>query len=901
MKKRILYILSACCILASCQDIDTSITSSPSEQDGELINVGGVTLTDLMEVSVSDPITRADGGGELGDKDAAEKQEWLITPLKQGLDITYGSVGNESATERVAILKLIATAGTGQELVGPTDNQYAVDSESKWAVYSFKYRVSEGEGENAVWHGNGAHYFEGQYVPTALRFGAGTNNSSSTVETVNATTAPGLHTNQTNKTPGSVSTGNYTLLEQYLGMPANTRLSATVARIKLPFRHRLCRVLAYVLIDPAIGQGVSLEGYKKTSEEQTSGMDDPETTELHFSNVDVLAGVEDVVVSGGHHTLTPKWMTARKVVPHFVGERGSQSKTGTDLDENFIVYMDLDNDTYTFPTDADWTSKKNIYATALANNSNDVAKTEAACKIRKINYGKVPVYDIIARPTYTKIENVMYDEDGVKNSDGTEDDYKKREYLAKKNKIDFDLTLSNGLQYSKSFSFDLDANFQTVVYLRISPASVDYNSSGAELWTNKQSNDVWYGIDNQNGNSLSIAGSSWQRAYTCGLTVTDGDKVTDGGFYNENTEGEDGTAGQYVTDATWIKYFSQAYEGGEHHGDYFILAKDITIDARLLPDNFVFTGHLNGYNPKNKTYHTITLTNNTGISWKEYIVTSDYTSDFTRYDTKPEDYSNLEGNVFALPDLYEQVIDSYYTQDECDEHNQLLSGYVTTSTVKIPEVKYTELEINDAVAKVDREGYVLGSEPEAIFATYPKFVKTPAVYYTEDEVETINAALDDFWTTSTVKEKHYILAPGLSLSQVAEGEYYTRNGDVYTAYTLPTLYKMVQHTSGTALFAGLNGIYSTSQEEAANPYAAGVKWEANVHKEKNDKGTAKEYWVPYKGESSGWRAEVINTKVKGGSMFTSTAIITGNVQNCYDGADATTKVENHTPEYPKYK
>ena len=70
-------------------------------------------------------------------------------------------------------------------------------------------------------------------------------------------------------------------------------------------------------------------------------------------------------------------------------------------------------------------------------------------------------------------------------------------------------------------------------------------------------------------------GSSWQRAYT-------------------------------TADANWMDKFKEAYEGGKHHGDYFILSNDITIDTDKLPENFVFTGHLDGMD------HTITLTGKRG-------------------------------------------------------------------------------------------------------------------------------------------------------------------------------------------------------------------------------------------------------------------------------------------------
>lgn len=768
---------------------------SSSEQAGDLIRVGGATLSDELDVSTTLPTTRADADEPQGDPDAAEKQEWLITPLKQGLDITYGKVGAEATTGRVAILKLIAQAsGTEQELAGPSGNQYAVDKDSKWAIYTFKYRETDHEGTDAHWHGNGAHFFEGQYVPQPLRFGAGTSNTSSTTETVNTTTAPGLHSNQTNKVSGSITTGNYDLLAQYLGMPAHTRLSATVARIKLPFRHRLCRVQAYVLIDPGM-VGVTLDGYMKTDAEKNSREDDPSTTELHFGNVNVLAGVDDAL-SDGHHTLTPKWKEERKVIPHFVGEKGSQNEKGESLDENFLVFMDIDEENYTYPTDEDWASKKKTYDDSFNANNQDVDKTEKACKIRKINYGKVPVYDIIARPTYTKIDNVMYDEEGVKNNDGTENATVKNSFLEQTNHIDFDLTLSNGLKYSKRFTFDLDANFQTVVYLRISPESVDYNSSGAETWKNTTKQDEWYGVDNQNGNSLSFAGSTWQRAFTTGTKI-DGDKVTDGGYYNEETVGEDGTAGQYLKEETWKKYFTQAYEGGEHHGDYFILKKDITINASELPIGFVFTGHLDAQD------HVITLSGAGAWSACDNEVL-----------TKLKIMDN--GKYVDVPDLYwmEEI----------------------------------------AQAPPHTRGIPAGTPfPIKMDATMPKDIATKR------------------------SEGKVIL--------------YKEN-DTFLLFTHGTFYKM----NSSALFEGLNGIYTTKQEKT--PSLPASQWEANVHKEKNDKG--KENWVPYKGTTSGWRAEVINTRVKG-VMFATDATVTGNVQNCFEGDAAGTKVPNRTPEYPIYK
>ena len=110
---------------------------------------------------------------------------------------------------------------------------------------------------------------------------------------------------------------------------------------------------------------------------------------------------------------------------------------------------------------------------------------------------------------------------------------------------------------------------------------------------------------------------------------------------------------------------------------------------------------------------------------------------------------------------------------------------------------------------------------------------------------------------------------------------------------------MIQHTSGTALFAGLDGKYTTNQEQGLTP------WEANVHKETvTVGGKTNTFWIPYKDETSGWRAEVMNLTLKGAKLFREGAVesgmVTGNVENCKDGADGTERVEDHTPAMPKY-
>ena len=202
----------------------------------------------------------------------------------------------------------------------------------------------------------------------------------------------------------------------------------------------------------------------------------------------------------------------------------------------------------------------------------------------QINYAKVPVYDLIVRPTYSYAQNIMYDEaDLLENTT---------------NSIDFTLKLSNGLEYEKKFEFDLNANEMTVVYLRISREQVDYNSSGSETWIPLTFYDGYYGVNNENGNTLSLAGGSWQRAYRIGDTDPG---ITDGSGYKEDGEEDhiDGENGQYLSKDKWIERFKQAVKDGKHHGDYFILDSDITITS--LPADFVFTGHLDGRG------HTITI------------------------------------------------------------------------------------------------------------------------------------------------------------------------------------------------------------------------------------------------------------------------------------------------------
>lgn len=822
-----------------------------------VINVGaeasGLTVTsDLTPLRM----TRATGTVQ-----DAELVSWLIQPLKRGLDITFGKVGDKS-TERVAILKLLG---------GTIDNQdYDTDPVSGLAVYSFNYRAADGAvtDDKARWLDNGPHYFEGVHVPTRIRFKTDAGEMETDRTDFNGVASVAavkyLTTNQsTDTSTGSDNAlGNYTLLSHYLGMPANTRISATVERIKLPFRHRLAHVMAYIIIDPELD--TKIKGYSVVHDEEQRTIitpDDPNTTAIKFCNVDVLRGVHDVYDENTRlHRLTPQWAErVRKVTPHFYGE-----------EKTMVVYKSAKEIVY--PRNAKY---------------EQVAASPAGYE--QVTYQHVPIYDLIVRPTYTSYDNVMYDEEGYT------DTYTREALANRTNQIDFLITLENGLTYEKTFVFDLDANYETVVYLHISKEGVDYNTSGADVWLETSSRDDWYGIDNKNGHTLSQAGSSWQRAYTRRKDsyINDGgDKVTDGGFYDEGTTGEDDATGQYLSEKTWIKYFSEAYEGGDHHGDYFNLSLDMTIDARMLPDNFVFTGHLNGFGEDDWKYHTITLTN-TGTPWKEYVETVDYSSQDTLYDTKPaEAYSNIKTTAFELPkQLYTKTHHEavYYTAAELTIVNG--ESYVTAT---LEPVYYTANDIVEVDGKTyDKSTLVLQPSTEGKWV-----VRDDSKEAKVGDLKGYNVLKSSKKaTTANIKTEAYDTyheaTPTVEQVMTGTTTYYTKDGATYTPYVKPTvLYRIVQHTSCTALFAGLDGTYTTPQEDKP---AYDGPWLANVHKE----GA---YWLPYKDAATrtGWRAEVLNLTVKGARLFKDGAVITGNVQNCKDGAAGTDKVTDHIPALPKY-
>lgn len=761
---------AAICGVSSCTDSD--LGDVLGLQSENVINVGGIETEDMQVVTRATP-------------QDADKVDWLVAPLKAGLDITYGNIivnssnREEQVNQDVAILKL-------------TDNTTTP------ATYTFKYRADRtaevGSENDAIWHNNGRHYFQGVHVPGRIRY-------TSDISDVEAESkAPGLDADQHDDAApvnNEAGLGNYTLLAHYLGMPANWRVTATISRIKLPFRHRLARVVAFVLIDPILN--TYLKGYYEKNADGSLKLDDkgkpiptknPVTTSIRFNNVQVLQGVKDVQGPDGHHTLTPKWKRARKVIPHFEGEMGSYSyRENKSLADDFILYT---------KTDAN-NEVADVYPTTTSPNWQTIHAASSHNGYKAVNYGKVPVYDIIVRPTYTDQDHVMYDEENYAT--------KKAELASAKNYIDFEIALENGLNYEKRFEFDLDANYQTVVYLRIGREQVDYDDAGSELWIESKNSDNWFGVDNENGNTLSKAGSSWQRAYRS-KTITETDwnnGVTDGDFYHSTAE----SVGQYLgSTGKWTELLLQACEGGAHHGDYFVLDHDIEINAQDIPADFVFTGHLDAQD------HTITLT---GTGEDTYEETTNY--DLAQTTTL---YNKVDGNYveFVKPDLY-----------ICEEVAQ--AKPTTRASIPAGEGMMTKVVV-----------------------TLSEVMRNTEKYYKKE----------------------------------GDGRFTEWNPRSWAFYT--------HRISAGSLFCGLNGTYTTRQETAANPYAEGFVWEANVHKETN-KSTV---WVP----TMGYRAEVLNAIISGGTLFPVElphTTVSGNVQNCFllDGEGKKITAVTNTPNIPQYK
>lgn len=556
-------------LLTACSEALPPEIDPGEAQPGQAIQVGGVVMPGLS-VQVE---TKAQT------ETPAEQVPWLKTPLADGLDVFYGLREKFHENTRNAKLRWKESEGTGG---------------------TGEYTFDDVETQNpAQWLGNGSHLFRGVYVPNAVR-----------------ETAPENRLWVKDQSPeaaaGSPETTNYDHLNHYLAMRANLQIAATLGRIQLPYHHRLARVLTVVLIDPELsleeGEPVTLRGY-----ELIDGKDDPQSTWIRMDQVDVLDYVSSSPAARAEGAVTmwyPRWTTARNVTPHFFRVVGSLDKEFNELYKDLLVFRDTKTDDLYFPTTDGWNAMRNTYL-ACYNKYKDTyteqAKLEAQIKketgLTCINYGKAPCYDLILRPTYTSEAMVMYDE--AENIDaGTT----RKELAAKTNGITYVVELSNNLRYSERIEIDLDAGYQTVVYLRIDREQVDFNQTVAEEWRMVEKADGYYGVNNQHGDRLSIAGGSWQRAYRMGtldVTITDGSEYTENGnpdHYQDKKPGETHRDGQYLSEESWKKAFFEANEGDKHHGDYFVLTKDITIDVADIPADFVFTGHLDGRG------HTITLT-----------------------------------------------------------------------------------------------------------------------------------------------------------------------------------------------------------------------------------------------------------------------------------------------------
>ena len=497
---------------------------------------------------------------------ACTSQDEVILPADDDQIIHVGGVSTTDMVTTSAATRATVDAGTLPWLVeGLTSKEginiyYFNDKNNQHAILRLngdKYSLETTAGAPCKWLDNGEHTFEGVFASGGLR---------------------------TQK-----SAQDYDDLIHYTAVPPSKKINATIDYISIPLQHRLARVQAYVLIDN--GMNAALMGYDKDDDNNNYTV---ENTKLRFCKVQTL----DSIDGDGH----PVWKEERKAIPHYLGKLGSIVEDNNEVCKTFRMYKKKGTDKLLFPTDGDW---KTAHADYEAKKEN----SDYICT----DYGQVPSYDLIVRPTYSEAKdyaNVMYDEDGY--------DTSKADLEKKENKIEFELTLDNGLEYEKSFTFDLNANDETVVFLRVSPERIDYNSTGSRLWKEICYNDAYYGVNNQNGNELSKAGSSWQRAYT---NSTLNDSVTDGHKYNADSEDVEA---QYVSSEKFIQLLKEANAKGTHNGDYFILKQNIEINVAEFPADFVFTGHLDALD------HTITLTgitesrnwlfSNIGNGWSSEIL-----------------------------------------------------------------------------------------------------------------------------------------------------------------------------------------------------------------------------------------------------------------------------------------
>ncbi len=423
-KIHLLYYMMAALTMVSCSETEGGSEKKVAYDESQVIKVGGVNCGDVVSVE-----TRAIKG---------EENETLKEVLLNGLDITY-YLASDADNKKEAVLKLL-----------PESLQVTKDS----TKYTFNIKETDEETgavteTPATWLGNGGHVFHGFSIPVGL--------------------ANNIDDQEQDQ---SDEKGLYGTLESYLCMPPDHQIQATVAYVRLPFTHRLARVVGRVLIDPDLNATVK---------------------DIYMENVKVL--------KSANTDTGPKWTTARKVIPHY---RGYWSG-------DLYVYYNKKKGTYLYPTSYGWDEAHKGYQKAEEKDS------LAYYGYTRTTYKDAPSYEIIVRPTYTDDDLVMYDEA----SDVT---------AAETNSVGFVVTLSNGLVYRKKVPVDLDANNYTIIYLRITREKVDYESSGAEEWQMQKGNDDPYGLDNKNELRLSEAGGSWQRAYRIG---TDENPVTDGNKYEK--------------------------------------------------------------------------------------------------------------------------------------------------------------------------------------------------------------------------------------------------------------------------------------------------------------------------------------------------------------------------------
>lgn len=890
----------------SCSDIDDNIGSEEYSLAGTPINVSA--FAEELEVSIESRSIASRAVEENFTSIRAEKVEWLEGALKNGLDITYSNMKEitengkvkevrDKANERVAIL-----TWTGDE-EGTGDNARG--------KYTFIYEGST-TNEPAKWNDNGLHYFEGQYVPAEIR----DKDASGNTKSIPADLTSDQHDDQ-----GEI--GNYTLLSHYIGMPPSWKTSATIDQVRLPFKHRLGRVLAYVLIDESLK--TKLRGYTdavRDNEGKLTTKDNPSDTYFYFNDVKVLDHVE--VGSKTVHgttvpTLTPIWKggydgeygtnkdqekPARRVVPHFYDEAiKSVNKNGvvvdgvTDADANskFIVYENVKDEKRTYPRDSGWKAIHQNYR-AKGEVEGDNAMTEAQVNkadeesgYRRYVYSKVPIYDIIVRPTYNNTyDNVMYDEKGYYKSDGTTetaDDAKIKKLYDQNNSILFELELESGLQYSKKFTFDLNANQQTVVYLTIDRAGISYDESSYETWNATSGSDGYYGVDNGEDkitHNLSEVGSSWQRAIRNSDT-TNG--VTDGNLYDDDRVNDGSTGrGQYMNPLEWTKEFAKAWaifgddnmtptEHGDRHGYYFMLDNDIEIDMRLIPNDFIFTGHLDGKG------HKITLTHTDAT---EKYVTANNTSVINNLKKITYVNGNTKIEKYNLPVLYELFeIDNI---EDRGEGEWVIPNLNVIESVEdrgegewiIPNLDAVNGNENRGDGEWDNNNLngAEGNENRGDGWTRASSGKTRAdgekTYYImvkvtdTDVLNTLKAGtINEINNTGTIQKY-----------------YYKKTSTSFSKFKLDPHSVYLEEKSATGrnsyLFTGLNGIYVTIQEflggnsYVEHPSSDQLKyysnnhgiWEANVHAEYN--GTDKKYyWVPY----NGYRGELLNVEISGGYFF----------------------------------